>query len=389
MSVDAVLRFFETSSKDNALQAALAPIIGAGDGNVGSAEALDDEEAEALLGERGVLVANFAGRRGYEFTVAELRAVVGLFQRFQTGELTSAEFASALGVLGAEPEMKAIGHSIGMVFMGIRYDRAVEDAAEKMPQVVKFVQATAKDPGLREALRAILQVGDGDISNFAELDADEAQALTGERAALVANFAAEQGFVFTVADLFAVIDAFRRVNAGEMSEETFAKFVRMSRSEALPFIGEVSEFTYKGLSYESAKPSSRNDNALQVVRFMEKSKDDAKLREQLQAIIGGDGNISAPGELDAAEARSLLGERSGQIVQLGAKLGFRFTPMDLSAVVGAFQMVESGTLPVEDCMRILGLPKRAEADAPAIGAIAQTAGRIYRGIRYSMAPASG
>jgi len=389
MSVDAVLRFLETSSKDEALRAALAPIIGAGDGDVGSAEALDQEEAEALLGERGVLVANFAGRRGYEFTVAELRAVVGLFQRHQTGELTSAEFASALGVLGAVPEMKAIGNTIGMVFMGIRYDRAVEDAAEKLPQVVKFVQATAKDAGLREALRGILQVGDGDISNFAELDADEAQALTGERAALVANFAAEQGFVFTVADLFAVIDAFRRVSAGEMSEETFAKFVRMSRSEALPFIGEVSEFTYKGLSYESARPSSRNENALQVVRFMEKSKDDAKLREQLQAIIGGDGNISAPSELDAAEARSLLGERSSQIVQLGAKLGFRFTPMDLSAVVGAFQMVESGTLPLEDCMRILGLPKSAEADAPAIGALAQAAGRIYRGIHYSTGPASG
>jgi hypothetical protein len=389
MSVDAVLRFLETSSEDEALRSALAPIIGAGDGDVGSAEALDNEEAEALLGERGVLVANFAGRRGYDFTVAELRAVVGLFQRHQTGELTSAEFASALGVLGAEPAMKAIGRTIGMVFMGIPYDRAVEDAADKLPHVVKFVQATAKDAGLREALRAILQVGDGDISSFAELDADEARALTGERAALVANFAAEQGFVFTVADLFAVIDAFRRVNAGEMSEATFAKFVRTSGSEALPFIGEVSEFTYKGFSYESARPSSRSDNALQVVRFMEKSKDDAKLREQLQAIIGGDGNISAPSELDATEARSLLGERSSQIVQLGAKHGFRFTPMDLSAVVGAFQMVESGALPMEDCMRILGLPKGAEADAPAIGVIAQTAGRIYRGIRYSIAPASG
>lgn len=383
MSVDAVLRFLETSSKDEALQAALALIIGAGDGNVGSAEALDHEEAEALLGERGVLVANFAGRRGYEFTVAELRAVVSLFQRYQTGELTSAEFASALG---AEPEMKAIGQSIGMVFMGIRYDRAVEDTAEKMPQVVKFVQATAKDAGLREALRVILQVGDGNISNFAELDADEAQALTGERAALVVNFAAEQGFVFTVADLFAVIDAFRRVSAGEMSEATFAKFVRMSGSEALPFIGEVTEFTYKGLSYESIKSCSRNNNALQVVRFMEKSKDDAKLRAQLQAIIGGDGDISSPRELDAVEAQSLLGERSSQIVQLGAELGFRFTPMDLSAVVGAFQMVESGTLQVEECMRILGLPQSAEADAPAVGAIAQTAGRIYRGIRYSTHP---
>ena len=381
MSVDAVLRFLETSSENEALRAALAPLIGAGDGDVGSAASLDDEEAEALLGERGVLVTDFAGRQGYEFTVAELRAVVGLFQRHQTGELTAEDFAAALGVLGAKPQMKAISDTISMVFMGIRYDRAVESAADKMPQVIKFVQATARDEGLREALKVILQVGDGDISNFAELDADEAQALTGERAALVANFAAEQGFVFTVADLFAVIDAFRRVNAGEMSEETFAKFVRLSGSDALPFISEVTAFTYKGFSYEAAKPSSRN-NALQVVRFMEKSKDDSKLREQLQSIIGGDGNISAPSELDASEAQSLLGERSSQIVELGAKNGFRFTPMDLSAVVGAFQMVESGALSAEQCMRILGLPKGVDATASGIGEVASTAGRIYRGIRY-------
>ncbi|MFU8821810.1 MAG: hypothetical protein ACNA8G_09670 [Gammaproteobacteria bacterium] len=193
--------------------------------------------------------------------------MVGLFQRHQTGELTPGEFASALGVLGAEPDLQAIGRTIGMVFMGIRYGRAVEDAAEKLPQVVRFVQATAGDAGLREALKAIL----------------------------------------------AVIDAFRRVSAGDMSAETFAKYVRTSGGEAPPFIGEVSEFTYKGFSYESAKPARRNDNALQVVRCMEQSKDDAELRAQLQSIIGGDGNISAPSELDAAEAQSLLGERSGQI----------------------------------------------------------------------------
>jgi hypothetical protein len=382
MSADAALRFLEASSADEALRSALAPVIGAGDGDVGSAQSLDEAEAQALLGERGVLVTSFAGRHGFDFTVAELRSVVDLFQRHQSGNMTAAEFTSALGVLGAAPQMSAIGNSIAMVFMGIRYDRAAETAADKVPQVIKFVQATAVNQSLRESLRAILQVGDGDISNFAALDADEAQALTSERAALVADFAAKHGFTFTVTDLFAVIDAFRRVKAGDMSEETFAKFVRLSGSDALPFIRDVTEFTYKGFSYESARPSNRNDNALQVVRFMEKSKDDVRLREQLQSIIGGDGNISAPEELDAAEARSLIGERSRQIVELGAKHGFRFTPMDLSAVVGAFQLVECGSISADECMRILGLPAGDGAGTPPVSEVTPTAGRIYRGIRY-------
>jgi len=50
--------------------------------------------------------------------------------------------------------------------------------------------------------------------------------------------------------------------------------------------------------------------------------------------------------------------------------------------VGAFQMVESGALSAEQCMRILGLPKGVDATASGIGEVASTAGRIYRGIRY-------
>jgi hypothetical protein len=380
MTVEAAVRFLEATSADESLRTSLAEIIGVGDGDLSTAQTLDQDEAHALLGERGVLVASFADRQGYKFTVAELGAVVDVFQRYQAGELSDAEFSSALGIQASAPQMLAVGKSVGMVYRGIRYD----SAPSRVPQVIQFVQKTAEDEQLREELKAILEVGDGDISSFAELDADEEQALKTGRGALVAEFAARHGFTFTMSDLFAVIDAFHRVKTGEMTEEVFAKYVRLrgQASDFLPFIQDVVELTYKGVNYPAAIPSSSKDNALQVVRFIEKSKDDRVVRAQLQSLIGGDGNISSPAELDAKEAQSLVGDRSAQIVDLGAEHGFRFTVSDLSAVVGAFQLVEAGKLPLENCMRILGLKRAGDEADGSVADVTKTAGLIYRGVRY-------
>jgi hypothetical protein len=61
------------------------------------------------------------------------------------------------------------------------------------------------------------------------------------------------------------------------------------------------------------------------------------------------------------------------------RIGFRFTVADLSAAVGAFRLVESGELPLESFIRILGLQRTpGEAD---LAAVTQTAGRISRGVR--------
>ena len=382
MTVEAAVRFLAATSTDESMRATLAEMIGVGDGDVSGAQALDADEAEALLGERGVAVANFADQLGYHFTVAELAAVVDGFQRHRDGELSEAELAGVLGVPALAPQMAAVGKSVGMVYFGIRYTRPSSEFTDRAPQVIQFVQKTAEDERLRDELKNILQTGDGDISNFAELDAGEAQALLSERGVLVAELAARHGFSFTMADLFAVMDAFHRVKSGGMSEDAFAKYVRLNGSAAnfLPLIQDVAEYTYKGVSYQTAIPSSAQANTLAVVRFMESSKGDSALGAQLQALIGGDGDISAPGELDAKEAQALIGERSSRIVELGAEHGFNFTVADLSAVVGAFQLVESGKLPLESCMRILGMQ---EGDAvTGVAAITSTAGRIYRGVRY-------
>ncbi len=68
------------------------------------------------------------------------------------------------------------------------------------------------------------------ISSEAELDASENEALKGERAPIVAAFAAENGFAFSADDLVTVVDAFQRHQSGALSDEAFAALVGMSAS---------------------------------------------------------------------------------------------------------------------------------------------------------------
>ena len=126
------------------------------------------------------------------------------------------------------------------------------------------------------------------------------------------------------------------------------------------------------------KPAVAQGNSLEVVRFLQKSHDDADLRGKLQEIIGGDGDVSSPEELDSSEAGNLIGARSARVVALATSEGFRFTISDLSAVIGAFQLVEQGTLSLESCKRILGFADSAASEA--FGNAGTTAVRIYRGV---------
>jgi hypothetical protein len=378
MTIEAVVSFLGATSSDQDLQKDLAGIIGTGDGDISSAEELDGDEVQALLGQRGILVATFAGQRGYDFSVAELNTVIGVYQRMQAGELTEAEVGNALGIQGSDVQMSAVGKSLGFVYRGVTY--STEEAKSSATQVLDFMKKTAEDEALRDELAGILAVGDGDISDFSELDEAERAALQSERGALVAEFAARHGFQFTLADLMAVTDAFHRVKQGELTGEEFDKFLRLTAQskDFFPFIDKVVDMTYKGFAYSTAVASRAKDNTLPVIRFFERSDSDPELQAQLQSILGGDGNISDPSELDAEEAKALSSERSNQIVAIGAEHGFRFTVSDLSAVVGAFQLVNSGELPMESAQRILGLGK-----APAVlGGTEKTAGMVYRGVSY-------
>lgn len=91
--------------------------------------------------------------------------------------------------------------------------------------VLNFMQKTAEDEALRHQLEELLGVGDGNISSEAELDSAESAALTGERAPVVADFAAKNGYMFSVDDLIAVVDAFQKHQTGELSDDAFADLV--------------------------------------------------------------------------------------------------------------------------------------------------------------------
>ena len=379
MALEAVVTFFKATSEDVSLRKDLAGIIGIGDGDISSAAELDHDEAQALLGERGVLVAIFAGQRGFKFTVAELNTVVRVFERHRVGELTDRELASALGLTEVPTELESLEKVIGGVYRGVRYDVTANE--ESNSAVLEFMKKTSEDDGFRDELKALMGAGDGNISSFEDLDPEEIKVLKSERGALVAEFAARHGFVFTIADLFAVIDLFQRVQSGELTENEGAKFLRLntSSSDFFPLITRVAELTYKGFKYSTAIASEAHDNTLQVVKFMEKSESDEGIRLKLQAIIGGDGNISKPVELDAEEARALQGDRCKQILELGAEHGFRFTVSDLNTTVGAFQLVNAGELSSEDCARILGLGL-GQSGKPQ--QIEKTTSLMYRGISH-------
>lgn len=382
MTIEAVVQFLEATSKDSALREGLAGILGVGDGNISDASEMDQEEAGALLGQRSVLVSTFAEQSGYAFTVAELKAVIGVFQRYRAGELSEAEFSSALGLGSASgleaDRLDALGETVGMVYLGVKYD--VRKGQRSAHQVLDFMKKTAEDAQFQKELRDILSVGDGDISDFSALDEEEVEALQGSRGALVAEFAARHGYVFTLSDLLAVTNAFQRVQSGQLTSDEFDKFLNLSvkAKDFFPFIEDVVSLTYKGFGYSSAVASKSQDNTLAVVRFMERSDSDEALQRQLAALLGGDGNISKPAELDADEATALGSDRNQQIVDLGAEHGFRFTVADLSTVVGAFQLVNDGQLSIDSCTRILGLGKSSDG----LSSVEKTAGRIYRGVRY-------
>ena len=163
MTIEAVVQFLEATSEKETLRKDLAGIMGVGDGDISNAQELDEGEAQALLGRRGVLVATFAAQEGYSFTLAELNAVISTFQRFNAGELSEAEFASALGFNATAGQAETVGNAVGLVYRGISH-RSREDSGKGI-QVLEFMRKTAEDESLREELQSILSVGDGDISN--------------------------------------------------------------------------------------------------------------------------------------------------------------------------------------------------------------------------------
>jgi hypothetical protein len=97
--------------------------------------------------------------------------------------------------------------------------------------VLEFMHKTAEDQALRQQLESLLGIGDGNISTETELDAAEAAALKGERAPIVAEFAAQKGYPFSVDDLVQVVDAFQQHQSGKLSDQDFADFLGMEMED--------------------------------------------------------------------------------------------------------------------------------------------------------------
>ena len=98
MSTSTVLQFMQKTSEDEALRYQLEELLGVGDGNISSAAELDAAESEALRGEMAPVVAEFATKSGYSFSVEDLVTVVEAFQKHQAGELSDAQFSAVLGL---------------------------------------------------------------------------------------------------------------------------------------------------------------------------------------------------------------------------------------------------------------------------------------------------
>jgi hypothetical protein len=116
--------------------------------------------------------------------------------------------------------------------------------------VVKFMQKTAEDKLLREQLETLLGVGDGNISNDAELDAAESAALKGENAELVAEIASHYGYEFSSDDLLKVVEALEKHQSGALSEEDFTQAVGVKVPKTLSPIRKLVRFigrTYLGV----------------------------------------------------------------------------------------------------------------------------------------------
>ncbi|MEM9316260.1 MAG: hypothetical protein AAGA95_16700 [Pseudomonadota bacterium] len=372
MTTLTALRFFEATSGDAELKQEVASVLGVGDGDISNAGEIDEREAQALAGQRAVEICALAEMRGFLFTMQELQRVVLGMREWRDGCIGEAELIASLDFLEL-PSVES-WDALDLTYRGISYAKPRAEDGNRL-DVVRFFERTAKEDALRRELQSLLQAGDGDISSFHELDDEELRALKTERGMRVVEFAQKLGYSFHLGELYTLLDAFQRMKKGELSEEGFERYIDDSSAiaDSLPAIAAISELTYMGASYERVIP--KKDSTLGVVNFMQKTNEEG-LRQQLQAIIGGDGDISTPDRLDAAEATQLLGARSEQVVLLGAQEGFRFTIEDLNAAVGAFRMVEEGKISPESCYRILGIDPE---DAAPVDTVVDAASRMYRG----------
>ncbi|NJN04904.1 MAG: hypothetical protein HC873_06835 [Leptolyngbyaceae cyanobacterium SL_1_1] len=121
-----------------------------------------------------------------------------------------------------------------------------------------------------------------------------------------------------------------------------------------------------------------------VLQFMQKTADDAALRQQLEELLGvGDGDISSESELDPQETAALKGERAPIVTEFAAKHGYSFLVSELVAVVDAFEKHQAGTLSDSEFTKMLGDSDQTSQNAGSIKRLANYFTRTYLGYDMS------
>lgn len=367
-----VVQFMHKTSEDTVLQQELKQILGVGDGNISNTQELDPIESAVLIGNRAPKVVNLARKHRFYFTEADLTEVIKMFERNRSGEISESELLKNLGISEDALAVLATQKAIKLMFRGDLYEKIMNPSFDTSTSpnpklaVVRFIAQSADNEDLQRELEDILGVGDGNISNPAEIDKQESEALKGARGAQVTELARSKGYIFSREDLTEVVSGFESYRLGKISQAGLSASIGLSTNEFPPASTQrIQEFIYRGQRYTKIDgilipiPTETTNPKTEVVRFMEQTSTDKKLQEELKELLGvGDGNISSVKELDQEEVGALLGGKSPIVSSLGQKYGFSFSPQDLETVISTFQSHQSGAISEEDLFKSLEIKRQ-------------------------------
>lgn len=365
-----VVQFMHKSSEEGNWQKKIREILGIGDGNISSAAELDEAEAEALKGDRGAKVVEFAHKHRFYFSQPDLIDVVQMFQNHRQGKISETELFKNLGVSSDALALFSTQKVVKLMFKGSAYEKLIGEPSNPKIAVIQFMHKTGESESLQQELEQILGVGDGNISSASELDQAEAEALKGDRGVKVVEFARRQGLNFAQQDLVDVVQVFDRHRQGTISDLELYQLLELPTDDLVSTpTRNIQEYIYRGQRYKKIdgviipvddpeiNSISRNPKT-QVVEFMEQTSQDKKLQKELQQILGvGDGDISSVTALDPQEIEALKGSKTELVKDLASQKGFQFSTQDLITVISAFQRHQAGDISEAELFASLGVSK--------------------------------
>ncbi len=252
----AVIKFMQRSAEDKILQQQLEQILRVGDGNISNEKELDRNEREAIKGEKGAELTEFAHSQGFNFSVQDLQTVVQAFEDYHERKISDVALFKILGIARDAIALLSTHKIINLFSRERTYQKVVSESSttdkrsNKKIAAIKFMQQSADNEIIQKKLEKILGVGDGNISNENKLDKDEAEALKGKQGAKFIEFAREQGFDFSLQDLIDVVEGFENYREGKISDLELFQILELSADnvDLIPSL-KVQEVSYRDQRY--------------------------------------------------------------------------------------------------------------------------------------------